>query len=87
MTNYTIMFKASAKKELKKLDKKYAEKVLTAICNFATGQKPCDVKKMQGMENHYRVRVNDYRILIEVIIIDNIAEVYRIASRGGVYKK
>lgn len=45
MINYSIRFKASAKKELMKLDKKMGEKILKTIQDFAEG-KPCDVKKM-----------------------------------------
>lgn len=85
MIDYTVKIKASAQKELRQLDKKLAQRILIAINNFATG-KPCDIKKMQGTENKYRIRVNQYRVLVEVLVIDNIAYVYKIAHRREVYK-
>ncbi len=47
-----------------------------------------DAKKLQGYENHYRLRIGKYRILYE--IRENqilIIYAYKADSRGEIYKK
>ena len=67
-----------------------APKIIKALENIA--QNPYhnqqDTKKLQGYENHYRLRVSKYRILYE--IRENqilIIYAYKADSRGEVYKK
>lgn len=49
---------------------------------FASGQ---DIKKLQGMESCYRLRVNDYRVLYQLNNHVLIIEVIKIAHRKEVY--
>lgn len=46
-----------------------------------------DIAKLQGQENHYRLRVGKYRVLYEIrdgeILI---IYAYKADSRGGIYK-
>lgn len=48
---------------------------------------PCDITKLQGQKNHYRLRVGKYRVLYEVrdgqILV---IYAYKADSRGDVYK-
>jgi len=43
-----------------------------------------DIKKLKGHDNHYRIRVGDYRILF--FREDGIAKIYDISHRSDVYK-
>jgi mRNA interferase RelE/StbE len=43
-----------------------------------------DIKKLQGYDNHYRIRVGDYRILF--FRESGIAKVYDVSHRRDVYK-
>lgn len=48
---------------------------------------PCDIAKLQGQKNHYRLRVGKYRVLYEVR--DNqilVIYAYKVDSRGDIYK-
>lgn len=45
-----------------------------------------DIAKLQGYENHYRLRVGKYRILYEILEQEILIYAYDADSRGGVYK-
>ena len=71
-----IEIQESAKKDLKKIDKKQALKILTQIKKLENYPHITNIKKLK---NHYppmRYRIGDYRILFEIendsIIVVNI---------------
>ncbi len=67
MDYYQIKWTNSAKKELKKLDKKVIPRLIDAIDELAKNPYPQGVKKIVNSENNYRIRVGDYRIIYQVI--------------------
>jgi len=81
-----ILYSKSAYKYLSKLHKPKARQIVTAINKLPDEEqsKSLDIKKIKGIENLYRLRVDDYRVLFtpehEVIKID------KIDSRGGIYR-
>jgi|JFJP01.1.fsa_nt_gi mRNA interferase RelE/StbE len=83
---YKIHWKESAKKELKKLDKTMIKRLLEQIDLLAENPRPLTCKKLQGMENFYRVRVADYRVIYS--IEDNVLkiEIIRIGHRRNIYQ-
>ncbi|GHT04444.1 hypothetical protein FACS189440_19370 [Bacteroidia bacterium] len=46
-----------------------------------------DCKKLEGVENGYRVRCGDYRVLFLLIVKDNTVYIRRVLPRGQAYKK
>jgi mRNA interferase RelE/StbE len=84
--SYRIVFAKSAQKELNKLPKPFGSKVLAKIFALSSNPRPTGCKKLEGSENSYRIRINDYRViysiyddhlLIDIIKIDNRKQVYR----------
>lgn len=53
-----------AKRDLSKLDKKVAKRIVKALEEFVHGQQ-VDILKLKGT-NEFRVRVGDYRVRIEI---------------------
>lgn len=45
-----------------------------------------DIAKLQGYENHYRLRVSKYRILYEILEQEILIYAYDADSRGDIYK-
>ena len=45
-----------------------------------------DIKALQGLKNHYRLRVNNYRIIYQVQNNELIILIFKIGNRGDVYK-
>lgn len=80
-----IAFTPRAAKELQHLDGKTICAFKEALLAFSIGQK-CDVKKMKGFSNRYRIRVREYRAVFDVLIQENAMYVLRIAHRREAYK-
>lgn len=86
MTLYCIEFKSSAKKELAKLPKSIAEKIVVSIKSLADNPRPDGCKKLKGAESVYRIRINDYRVVYSIIDQCLIIQVIKIGHRKEVYQ-
>lgn len=80
-----IIIEPSARRDIKHLDKTTQRRVMSALDDFADGQQ-VDIRKMKGTESQYRIRVGDYRIVLEVVVIDNVAYILRVRHRREVYR-
>jgi mRNA interferase RelE/StbE len=83
---YSIRIKRSASKQLEKLPQKVAERLVKVIDNLAENPRPDGVKKLQGTENYYRIRLTDYRIIYSIADNELIVEVIKVGHRKDVYK-
>jgi mRNA interferase RelE/StbE len=87
-SSYKLSFSKESIKELNKMEKSKAAKIVKAIENLSN--KPyghSQTKKMKGYEgDFYRLRVGDYRIIYEVIENQLLIVIVRIGARGGIYK-
>lgn len=63
---YTIEFKGSAAKTLKKLPKSAQKRIVAKLTEFETSLPPAEETKMKGDNPFHRVRVGDYRIIYEI---------------------
>ena len=82
--NYDVLIERNVLKEIKKFpahDVNRIKNVLTKLPAFPVGM---DAKKMAGTKNIYRVRVGDYRILIELEI--HTLKVFSVILRRSAYK-
>lgn len=75
-----IKYSKQAYKYLTKLHKPKRDKLIEAIENIPAG----DIVKMRGIDNLYRLRVNDYRVLYTPEY--DIIKIEKIGSRGDIYK-
>ena len=75
MNEYTITFEKAALKFIRKQDKMTQKRLLTAIRQLPMGT---DIKRLQGYDNLYRMRVGNMRILyaiketVKIVNIENI---------------
>lgn len=80
---YTIEIVKNAEDFLKKLDKKDAEMILNKI--YSIRDNPFRyLKRLQG-DKLWRLRIADYRAIVDVIISMNKIIVLRIGHRKNVY--
>lgn len=84
---YNIDFAPQAAKALKKLEQNIAKKVDEKLEELTKGAQNLDVIRMKGVEETYRLKFGDYRVIFEVkkriitiLVID-------IAHRKEVYRK
>lgn len=82
---YSIQIEKNAEEFLKKLQKEDAKIILNKI--YSIRENPFRyLKRLQG-EKLWRLRVADYRVIVDVIISMNKIIVLRIGHRKNIYKK
>lgn len=83
--NYEISIRKKAMKFIRKQDSKQQQRIITAIYKLPLEG---DIRKMQGEDNLYRLRVGDYRVLFEMYPKDNtltLIEITDADNRGQIY--
>ncbi len=82
---WTVVLTASAQRDLRRLDRPVATRILDALTRFAdTGQG--DVARLQGVSDEWRLRVGDWRIRSRYDYPNRRLEVLRILTRGQAYR-
>jgi mRNA interferase RelE/StbE len=80
---FFIEFSNDSKKFLKKLDKHEAGMIVNKI--YSMRENPFrNLKRLQG-NKLWRLRIGDYRAIVDVIVSNNKIFVVKIGKRGGVY--
>ena len=87
MALYKIVWKRSAKKELKRLDKQIIIRILQAVGSLAEDPLRSGSKKLIGSDSIYRIRVGDYRIIYDIKSSVLTVEIIKVGHRGQVYRK
>ncbi|MDH3001557.1 hypothetical protein A1D23_02985 [Chelonobacter oris] len=63
-----IMWTRKALKQLQSIDTRYISAIRRKVKELSSfPDVTLDLKKMKGVDNQYRLRVGDYRVLFEVI--------------------
>ncbi len=83
---YSILYDPKALKELSKLDKPTARRIITAINRLSSEPRPAGVRALVGFPGLYRIRASDYRIIYTVKDLELIVLVLRVAHRSVVYR-
>jgi mRNA interferase RelE/StbE len=83
---YQIQFSKGAAKQIKKLPADIKERIDKKILDLAIEPRPNGVKKLQGDDNSYRIRVGDYRIIYEIEDDILLVTVIKIKHRNEVYR-
>jgi len=86
MAAYTIDFKASVEKDIRKVPKDRLPDILTKIEELAEVPLPRDSRKLSGAEHLYRVRVGDYRIIYEVVHKTKNVTIFYVRHRRYAYR-
>jgi mRNA interferase RelE/StbE len=86
MATYRIEWKASALQELKRIDRQDVPRIVAAVGALADSPFPAGVRKLQGAQHTYRIRVGDYRILYEVWRDSVLILIMRVRHRKDAYR-
>ncbi len=86
MALFSVSFKSSAEKELRKIDKVQIPKILREIQNLAEDGIPKNSRKLVGATSTYRIRIGDYRVVYSIDFQASKIEISKIAHRKDVYK-
>lgn len=69
-----------------KLSQELQDRIQTKIDDLAIEPRPNGVKKLQGEENSYRIRVGDYRVIYDIFDDVLLVSVVDVGHRSKVYK-
>lgn len=81
---FQLEFKPKAAKDLDKLPRETASRVIRKLEALRSGLKGGDVKRLTNFSPEYRLRVGDYRALFEVE--GSSIVVYRVIHRREAYR-
>ena len=84
---YRVEFTPRAARDFKSLDGSVRGRIKQRIDSLADNPYPSGIRKIEGEEELYRLRVGDYRILYQVKGKALLVLIVRIGHRGDVYRR
>lgn len=83
-----LLFTVQAEKQLAKLDKNTRVRIIYLLDRLREAYPVGDIRKMQGYDDLWRLRVGDYRIIMQIDLVTAIItiNVIRIGHRKEVYR-
>ncbi|TWE12806.1 type II toxin-antitoxin system RelE family toxin [Rudaeicoccus suwonensis] len=86
MSGYAVEFTTAAARKVRRLDPPIRRRILAGIAGLAADPRPDGVKKLSGVDNAWRIRIGDYRVIYE--IHDGVLEVIvvEVGHRREVYR-
>ena len=63
---YEVVYRSSAAREFRKLDRRIARRVALRVEALAGDPRPPDVKKLVNWSNGWSIRVGDYRVIYQI---------------------
>jgi mRNA interferase RelE/StbE len=86
MASFSIWFKSSAEKDLRRLPRDLVSRVMDKIEELRFEPFPNQSIKISGAERHYRLRLRDYRIAYEVEAKEELITIHYVRHRSVVYR-
>jgi mRNA interferase RelE/StbE len=86
MTDYTVTFARSARKELEQLDRATRNRMLSRIEALAAAPRPSGCRKLVGSGELWRIRVGNYRVIYSIDDGRGIVDVVIIRHRRDAYR-
>ncbi|MBU0506497.1 MAG: type II toxin-antitoxin system mRNA interferase toxin, RelE/StbE family [bacterium] len=86
MGKYKIHFTRTAQKSLNKISKQIIPKILSAISGLSFDPFPKGSRKLTGFSSIFRIRVQNYRIIYEIIDNEIIIKILKIGHRKDIYR-
>ena len=83
---YKVSIKNSALKEIQRIPKDFRLKIIEVIDSLAANPRPSGVKKLENFEDSYRIRVGQFRIVYKIEDRRLIVEVVKVGNRKEVYR-
>jgi mRNA interferase RelE/StbE len=86
MPEYTITFAQSARKDLERLSASIVNRVFPKIEALAQNPRPAGCRKLQGVENLWRIRAGDYRVVYQVFDEELVVDIVAVRHRSKAYR-
>lgn len=82
---FIILLERNAEKSFKKIPEVFHNKIISAILELKKNSKPQYSKKIRGVNNYYRIKIGDYRVVYEVKNKEKIINIFIIRHRKDAY--
>ncbi len=86
MSDYTITFARSARKELERFNAHIVNRIFPRIEALAKQPRPVGCRKLQGEKNLWRIRVGDYRVIYTIDDDEQRVDVVAVRHRSKAYE-
>lgn len=86
MDPYSVTFKKSVEKDLRKIPKEIFPHIFNHVENLAREPLPHDAYKLASAENLYRIRIGEYRVIYQVLHGKREVTVFYIRHRSVAYR-
>ena len=83
---YSVELRPSARRELLNLPRRDQIRLIRAMDALSDAPRPPGVKKLTGLDDLYRIRVGDYRVIYQIQDDRLVVLVVRIGHRKDVYR-
>lgn len=83
---YHVGYDPKALKELGKLDKRSARRIIDAVNELAGDPRPANARPLVGYHGLWRIRAGDYRVVYTIKDTEAVVLVLRVAHRSNVYR-
>ena len=85
MASYEVSFRQSVLKDLEKIPKRDVKRILSVIRSLAGDPHPPGSKRL-SVQERYRIRQGDYRVLYSIQDEDKSVWIVKVAHRKDVYR-
>lgn len=86
MTTYRLQIKRSAEVDLRRLAEPIFTRVNERILALRDDPRPTGVRKLQGQQEGWRIRVGDYRVIYLIDDTARLITIVRVRHRRDVYR-
>ena len=87
MDLYSVVFKPSVEKDIRRLPASISSRLMERIQGLATEPFPAGTLKLSGAAKLYRLRAGDYRIIYEVDNNARLVTIHYVRQRRDVYRR
>lgn len=85
MSDYSIRFIRSARKELEALPSTLVQRIFGKIESLADNPRPTGCKKLKGGNELWRIRIGDYRVIYSIHENEVLVEIIAVRHRSDAY--
>jgi mRNA interferase RelE/StbE len=87
MASYDIDWKNSAEKDLRNIDNRYIKRILRVVENLSNNPFPSKLRKIQGTDTFFRVRVGIYRVIYQIDMDNDLVIIHHVRHRRDAYRR
>lgn len=84
--HYQVKLAPAAERQIRKLSGPVQKKILNQLDKLQFNPRPKSIKKLSGVENIYRVRVGDYRVIYSIEDKILLVLILKIGDRKEIYR-